>query len=423
MRSFDILQSTRRLHKWGADEFNQGWKTNMKTKLQSIVLVLIGFVLGCNEFIIVGILSDVSRGFNVSTSQAGFLVTLFALVYAFSTPIVNTIISQFNRFKVLVILMGIFIAGNTYTALAPSFNQLIASRVITALTAGPIISLAMSFATVIVSIQKRPMLVSWIFSGFSIASVVGVPVGTLIANSTNWRYSFLLITIIGLACLAAVVWLLPKHIKQTKSSLMGQLAIVRDRRVIIGSALVMCNLAGTYVVYTYLQPILTEMMKFSVASLGLLLAVYGVASIFSNQFSGFLASHGSLTRMPWVYIVQSVVFLMMPFFIHSQTLGFPLLLIMGMAMYLLNAPIQIHFMQIAESDYPQSMVLASSFNSIFSNLGISVGSAVGSAILSTGGLSALGIGAAVFAVASFGLVTYLVKITHHFIKTVKNKVA
>ncbi len=92
-------------------------------------------------------------------------------------------------------------------------------------------------------------------------------------------------------------------------------------------------------------------------------------------------------------------------------------------MYLLNAPIQIHFMQIAESDYPQSMVLASSFNSIFSNLGISVGSAVGSAILSTGGLSALGIGAAVFAVASFGLVTYLVKITHHFIKTVKNKVA
>nr|WP_054656600.1 MFS transporter [Lentilactobacillus otakiensis] len=135
----------------------------MKTKFQSIVLVLIGFVLGCNEFIIVGILSDVSRTFSVSTSQAGFLVTLFALIYAFSTPVVNTIISQFNRFKVLVVLIVIFIVGNTYTALAPSFNQLIISRVLTALTAGPIISLAMSFATVIVSIEKRPMLVSWIF--------------------------------------------------------------------------------------------------------------------------------------------------------------------------------------------------------------------------------------------------------------------
>lgn len=394
----------------------------MKTKFQSIVLVLIGFVLGCNEFIIVGILSDVSRTFSVSTSQAGFLVTLFALIYAFSTPVVNTIISQFNRFKVLVVLIVIFIVGNTYTALAPSFNQLIISRVLTALTAGPIISLAMSFATVIVSIEKRPMLVSWIFSGFSIASVVGVPVGTLIANTTSWRYSFILITVIGIACLAAVIWLLPKHIRQTKSSLMRQLAIVRDRRVIIGAALVMCNLAGTYVVYTYLQPILTEMMKFSVASLGLILAIYGVASIFSNQFSGFLASHGSLSRMPLVYVIQSLVFLTMPFLIHSQLLGFPLLLIMGMAMYLLNAPIQIHFMQIAESDYPQSMVLASSFNSIFSNLGISVGSAVGSAFLLTAGLSSLGIGAAVFAIASLGLVTYLVRITHRFSKAAKNDV-
>ena len=110
-----------------------------KYRLQSLLFVFVAFMLGCNEYMIVGVLPDIAKEFHASLSSLGYTVTLFALIYAISTPIVTTLASRFNRYHVLLVLLLIFFIGNTWTALATGFWSLMGSRVLTATVAGAII--------------------------------------------------------------------------------------------------------------------------------------------------------------------------------------------------------------------------------------------------------------------------------------------
>ena len=110
-------------------------------KLRSFTFILVAFMLGCNEFMVVGVLSDIARSYHVPLSTVGFLVTAFAGVYAISTPIITTLTSNWNRYKLLMLLMTVFFIGNTLTAMAPTLGWLLFARIITAAVAGTIISL------------------------------------------------------------------------------------------------------------------------------------------------------------------------------------------------------------------------------------------------------------------------------------------
>lgn len=138
-----------------------------KFRIQSFVLILLAFVLGFSEFIIVGILDDIASQFSVNIAVVGYLVTIFALVYAVSTPIITSLIKS-NLYRALLLLLEIFTLGNLLTAVAPNYSVLVISRVVTAIVSGAAISLAMTFATAIAPLERRAWLISWIFSGFSL---------------------------------------------------------------------------------------------------------------------------------------------------------------------------------------------------------------------------------------------------------------
>ena len=154
---------------------------NIKYRLQSLVFVLVAFLLGCNESMVVGVISNIAKSYHASLSTVGLLVTIFAITYAICTPILTTITSEYDRFKVLMVMLAIFWVGNTMTALAPSLPWLFVSRIITAAVAGTIISLILVFVSVIAPLEKRSMLVAAVFSGFSTATIIGVPIGTTIS--------------------------------------------------------------------------------------------------------------------------------------------------------------------------------------------------------------------------------------------------
>lgn len=159
-------------------------------RLRSVTFTLVSFMLGCNEFMVVGVLSDIARSYNVSLSTVGFLVTAFAFAYAISTPIITLLTSNFDRYKLLMGLMTVFLIGNTLTAMAPSLTWLLVSRIITAIVAGSIMSLINLLASIVTPLNKRPIVMAWVSAGFSIASVIGVPIGTTIATLLNWHVSF-----------------------------------------------------------------------------------------------------------------------------------------------------------------------------------------------------------------------------------------
>ncbi|WP_143804685.1 MFS transporter, partial [Oenococcus oeni] len=251
-------------------------------KLQSMVLIAIAFVLGCSEYIIVGILDNLAKQFQIGISQVGYLVTGFALVYAISTPLITLAIGKKSLYKALLILLSIFIVGNLLTALANNYIILTVSRLITATSSGACIAVALAFANFIAPIKKRGWLVSWVFSGFSIASVFGVPFGTWISKNYGWRYSFYAIILVSIIILFFSILLLPKNIHQQASkNFKEQLRIFGDRRIQIGMFLPMFNLAGIYVFYTYLQPILSHILLVKENFLTLTLFLYGLMALIS----------------------------------------------------------------------------------------------------------------------------------------------
>lgn len=378
-----------------------------KFRLQSIVFVLTAFMLGCNEFIMIGIISDIAHQFNVSIAVVGYLVTIFATVYAISTPLITIFTNRFNRFKTLMVLMLVFLIGNTATALAPNYFMLVVARMVTAAVAGSIISLIMTFASSVAPMDKRPALISWIFSGFSIASVFGVPIGTAISTAYGWRNAFLIVSVISVLTLGLLFWLLPRQIKQVTSSLGKQLSLMKDPRVYDGVVLVLFGAAAMYGYYTYIRPLLTTELGFSLSSLNWLLFLLGLMSIFSNQLSGQLASHGGLVHMPKVYILEITLLFILPFTLHLAIFGLVVLLVLSLITSVLNSPIQLHFLNVAEQDYPQSIVLASSLNSIFFNFGISLGSATSSTMVDVAGVHNISFGAGVFALIALVMVVLL----------------
>ena len=310
-----------------------------KYRWQAIVFVLVAFMLGCNEFIVVGVLSDIAKEYRIPVATVGYLVTIFATVYAVSTPFITVLTSRFSRYKTLMALMGIFLVGNTLSGFAMNYPVLLLSRIITAMVAGAIISLIMTFASSIAPREKRASLVSWIFAGFSIASVFGVPIGTAISTSYSWRDAFYLISIISAVTCVLLGWLLPRKVEQVQSSVKNQLVLLKDPRIYVGIALVLFTAATMYAYYTYIRPLLTTALGFSTQSLNWLLFLIGVMSIISNRLSGMLAERNGLRIMPRFYVVDVILLALLPIGLNFKFGGLAILLAMSLVVTIINSPI------------------------------------------------------------------------------------
>ena len=372
------------------------------TKLRSFTFILVAFMLGCNEFMVVGVLSDIARSYHVPLSTVGFLVTAFAGVYAISTPIITTLTSNWNRYKLLMLLMTVFFIGNTLTAIAPSLGWLLLARIITAAVAGPIISLINLLVSIITPMDKRPMVLAWVGAGFSIASVIGVPLGTTIATLLSWHDSFWIISGLTLIVFALLAWLTPRDTPQVKGSILEQLALLKDHRVLLGIGITVAVLSLQYTFYTYVRPLITNVMGFSLTSLNWLLLLLGVMSIIGNEIAGLVASNKGVQKLPVVFTIMTILSLILGVALGNKVTGMLTLAALCVVVIIYGTTIQLVFISVAEKEYPQSLALATSLISIFANVGISLGSFTASTTVSFAHLTTLGYVGAVYGILAIG---------------------
>ncbi|RMX25510.1 MFS transporter [Limosilactobacillus reuteri] len=372
-------------------------------KLRSFTFILVAFMLGCNEFMVVGVLSDIARSYHVPLSTVGFLVTAFAGVYAISTPIITTLTSNWNRYKLLMLLMTIFFIGNTLTAMAPTIGWLLFARIITAAVAGTIISLINLLVSIITPMDKRPMVLAWVGAGFSIASVIGVPLGTTIATLLSWHDSFWIISGLTLIVFALLAWLTPRDTPQVKGSILEQLALLKDHRVLLGIGITVAVLSLQYTFYTYVRPLITTVMGFSLTSLNWLLLLLGVMSIIGNEIAGIVASHNGVQKLPIVFILMTILSLVLGIALGNKITGMLVLAALCVVVIIYGTTIQLVFISVAEKEYPQSLALATSLISIFANVGISLGSFTASTTVNFANLTMLGYVGAVYGLLAIGL--------------------
>ena len=379
--------------------------------LPVIVLISLSFMLGMSEFIVVGILPDIAAGLKVSEVTIGNLVSLFAFVYAPVTPLGSALSARFPRFATHLTLVGVFLIGNVLCAFAPNYGVLVVARILIALVSGTLVAIAMTYAPDVTIEQYRTKFIAWVFSGFSIASVVGVPVGTWVANTFGWRWAFHLVNVLTVALIVLMVMVLPRNSHIVKIGFLPQFRLFFDRRIQLGVLDVVFGAAATYVFYTYLTPIMRDEVHVPEQYLSVGLVIFGAACLWSNLYGGKLADRGRgvepLTHIRPIYCAHAVLMASLIVAHWVPVYGALLLVVLGMFMYLQNSASQVLYMDVASQSHPGSLNLAASLNSMSFNIGIAVGSAVGGLVNTHLGLMWLGPVGAIFLLCAVGTTTLL----------------
>lgn len=379
--------------------------------LPVIVLISLSFMLGMSEFIVVGILPDIAAGLKVSEVTVGNLVSLFAFVYAPVTPLGSALSARFPRFATHLTLVGVFLIGNVLCAFAPNYGVLVVARILIALVSGTLVAIAMTYAPDVTTEQYRTKFIAWVFSGFSIASVVGVPVGTWVANTFGWRWAFHLVNVLTVALMVLMVMVLPRNSRIVKIGFLPQFRLFFDRRIQLGVLAVVFGAAATYVFYTYLTPIMRDEVHVPEQYLSVGLVIFGAACLWSNLYGGKLADRGRgvepLTHIRPIYCAHAVLMASLIVTHWVPVYGALLLVVLGMFMYLQNSASQVLYMDVASQSHPGSLNLAASLNSMSFNIGIAVGSAVGGLVNTHLGLMWLGPVGAIFLLCAVGTTTLL----------------
>lgn len=246
------------------------------------VLALGTFAAGTDVFLIAGILLDMAPTFHVTVTLAGQLVTVFAITYAIAGPLVIAALPPVPAARPLTVAMAAFAAANLLAATAPTFGVMLAARMLAACCAGCYVPLAMSTAVALAPEAYRGRALAIVISGTSAATVLGAPLGVLIAHEASWRGAFLLVT--GLAALAALgLTRLPATPPPARLPLRARAALLRRPAVLAVLAVTMLSTAAGSSIYTYLGPL------FGQSSAGMLIAVFGAAGACGAWLGGVLA--------------------------------------------------------------------------------------------------------------------------------------
>lgn len=373
-------------------------------KLPAAVLALIGlsFVLGSCEYVVVAILPDIAAGLGVSLGAVGKLVGAFAAGYAIGTPLVTAATGRVPKYRLLMALLALFLISNAMSMLAPNLAVLYLSRAVSAVLTGTLTAVSFLFVHEVTPRELSAKAVSLVYAGMSLATVVGNPLNKLICRYFGWRAAFVIILAVGVILLPVLARLLPHQITETAGEGGGffrQFTVLRDPRYTLCVLIAVCSYGATYVVYTYVTPILTDVVGVGENAISPLLMVVGLCCMGGNLLAGWVGARGGIRRTPLVLLGQGALFLAMPTLLGGRWTGLLSVLLMCLMMYIVSTPVQLHALELSERVHPYAASLCASTLSVAANIGVALGSFASSGLQSAVGLRALGYPAAAFALA------------------------
>ncbi|MEU9381510.1 MFS transporter [Streptomyces sp. NPDC048279] len=267
--------------------------------LALLALAIGAFGIGTTEFVIMGLLPQVSHDFGVSIPTGGLLVTGYALGVMFGAPLMTVLGTKVPRKRMLMLLMGLFVAGNLLSALAPSFAVMLIGRVIASLAHGAFFGIGAVVAADLVAPDKKAGAISMMFTGLTVANVIGVPLGTLVGQSAGWRVTFGIVAALGVLGLAGVARLVPDVPKPEGVHLRHELAAFKNAQVLLAMAMTVLGFGGVFASVTYIAPMMTHVAGFSDGSVTWLLVLFGLGMVGGNLIGGKYADRA---LMPMLYV-------------------------------------------------------------------------------------------------------------------------
>lgn len=351
-------------------------------KLTLLALAISAFGIGSTEFISVGLLPLIKDDFEISLSTAGLTVSIYALGVTVGAPLLTALTSRLSRKTVLLLVMTIFIVGNLTAAMAPIFFILLIGRIISALSHGVFMSIASVIAADVVEPNKRASAIAFMFTGLTLATVTGVPLGTFIGQITDWRMSFIFIVIIGIIGLISNALLVPNQLsKGNPISLRDIGKVLGNIRMLLILFITAIGYGGAFVVYTYISPILEQYMGYSPHAVVIILVVYGICVAIGNTLGGHFANQNPLRSIFIIFVGLALALLGIRYAIESPIIGLIMVLIMGLFMFMNVPGLQLYAVLLAEKYVPSAITMASALNISAFNIGIFLGSYIGGFII------------------------------------------
>jgi MFS transporter, DHA1 family, inner membrane transport protein len=358
-----------------------------RTPLALYALTVGAFGIGVTEFVIMGLLLQVSGDLDVSVPAAGLLMTGYALGVFAGAPLLTIATRTLPKKTTLLVLMAIFTLGNLACALAPTYELLMAARIVTALAHGTFFGVGAVVATTLVAPERKASAIAIMFTGLTLATLLGVPFGAWLGLQFGWRSTFWAVSAIGVLAVIVLAVFVPRAGETPPATrLRDEFAVLKRPQVLLGLAMTVLGFGGVFAIFTYIQPILTRVSGWSEAAVSPILLVFGAGLVGGNLLGGKLADRalapallGSLAALTVVMFASGLAF-------HDRIGAIVATFLLGGAAFATVAPLQMRVLQQAGG---AGQGLASSLNIAAFNLGNAFGAWLGGAVIAGAGLGAI----------------------------------
>jgi DHA1 family inner membrane transport protein len=348
--------------------------------LALLALAIGAFGIGTTEFVIMGVLPEVASDFGVSIPTAGLLVTGYALGVMFGAPIMTALGTRVPRKRMLMLLMGLFVLGNLVSALAPVFGVMLVGRIVASLAHGAFFGIGSVVAAELVAPEKKAAAISMMFSGLTVANVIGVPLGTLVGQSAGWRVTFALVAALGVVGLLGVAKLVPEMPRPEGVHLRHELAAFKSVQVLLAMAMTVLGFGGVFAAITYIAPMMAHVTGFADGSVTWLLVLFGLGMVGGNVIGGRYADRA---LMPMLYVSLGGLALVLALFTvtaHSKVLAALTIVLIGALGFATVPPLQKRVLDHAHG----APTLASAANIGAFNLGNALSAWLGGIVIADG---------------------------------------
>ncbi|MEU6414311.1 MFS transporter [Microbispora sp. NPDC046933] len=348
--------------------------------LALVALAIGAFGIGTTEFVITGLLPQVASDLGVSIPTVGLLVTGYALGVVVGAPPMTVLGTAMSRKRVLMLLMGLFIAGNLLSALAPGFGVMLAGRVIASLAHGAFFGIGSVVAAELVAPHRRAAAIALMFTGLTVANVVGVPLGTLIGQVAGWRTTFAVVAGLGAVGLIGVAALVPEMPRPEGVRLRHEVAALRDVQVLLAMGMTVLGFGGVFAAITYIAPMMTRVAGYPEGAVTWLLVLFGLGMVAGNLVGGRFADRA---LMPMLYVSLGALAVVLAAFTltaHSKILAAVTVTLVGALGFATVPPLQKRVLDLAHG----APTLASAVNIGAFNLGNALSSWLGGLVIAAG---------------------------------------
>ncbi len=342
----------------------------MLVRKSLLSLALGGFGIGMTEFVMMGLLPDIAASLNVTIPKAGYLISSYALGVVVGAPLLTGFTSRYSPKNVLLALMLVFTIANGSSSLSSNYNALLVVRFLAGLPHGAYFGVGAVVASRLAEPGKSAAAVASMFAGLTIANVVGVPLGTYVGHNFGWRFTFILVALVGVVTMIGINQWIPRLEGNRDGSFIKDLVILKKVDLWLGLLLTSIGSAGFFAWFSYIAPLLTDITGFSAAAIPWIMTVAGLGMTTGNFIGGRLAdAYQPIKTITGLLLSMSVLLLFSAYCAESKAAMLVLAFLTGANALAICAPIQVLLISSSQE--------SETFGASLGQSGFNVGNALG----------------------------------------------